>query len=80
MVNRAPQEVPLIEDAEGLIDEFRRHLGRLEAHLTLLDDYRQERAVIRALDRRGIDSEWARRELVNRWKTKEVEPDDNEAA
>lgn len=80
MVNKAPQEIPLIEDAEELIDAFRRHLGRLEAHLTLLDDYRQDRQIMRALDRRGVDSEWARRELAHRWKTKGVVPNDNEAA
>lgn len=78
-MNGPATEIPLVEDAETLVDEFRAHLRHLETHLTLLDAYRQERKILRALDRRGLDSTWARRELAARRKeahTRSDEPDE----
>lgn len=88
MANRLPVEAILCESAEDLIDDFTELaadgmtmreiacFGRqLHAHLTRVDAYRHERAVIRSLDRCGLSGEWARRELARAWAAK---PDEME--
>lgn len=81
LVNGPATEIPLLEALEDAEDEFRAmcadgvitpieaaaHLRRLRGAVTQLSDYAQERQILRALDRRGLDSAWARRVLVNRW-------------
>lgn len=78
-MNRPAQEVALMEAAEDLVDEFLRwstaYAARLKAHVTALDDHRQQRQIVRALDRVGVDSEWARRELALRRKGGTPDPE-----
>jgi hypothetical protein len=81
-VNGPAIETQLVETAENLEDDFRQFAlafaARLRAAVTELDDYRQQRSIIRTLDRRGVDSVLARRELQAR--RKEAGTGDNEAA
>jgi hypothetical protein len=80
MAQRIPVEAILCESAEDLIDDFlklaadgmtmaeiERFGKQLHAHLTRVDAYRHERAVIRSFERCGLGGEWARRETVRFW-------------
>jgi hypothetical protein len=88
MTQRPARETVLVEILEEVIDDYRvmaadgmsdleitLHGQHLQAALTQIDLYRQEEQVLTSLKRCGLRGEWARRELVRIWATKQDDDD-----
>lgn len=81
-MNRVPAEQRILDLAEQAIDT-NTQARRLERELiSELAEYCEERKIIRALDRLGLDAVWPAREMTQRRKRKEERrwEDDPEAA